>query len=149
MVRQPGTEEAEIIDRLVRLANAVPEGVELGYHLCYGDFNHKHIVEPEDMELMVRISNKLSRQIGRPMDWIHMPVPRERFDDAFFAALKNLHLRPETRLISALCTTPTELRAPATYRSGEKGDFRFRHRDRMWAGSATPRDVAATVTRTC
>jgi hypothetical protein len=95
-------EEAEIIDRLVRLGNAVPEGVELGYHLCYGDFNHKHIVEPKDMELMVRVSNKLSRRVGRPMDWMHMPVPRERSDDAFFAALKNLHLPPETRLYLGL-----------------------------------------------
>ena len=95
-------EEAEILDRLVRLGDHIPESVELGYHLCYGDFGHRHVVEPEDTALMVRLSNKLSQRIGRSMQWIQMPVPRDRSDDAYFAPLSGLRLRPETRLYLGL-----------------------------------------------
>jgi hypothetical protein len=95
-------EEAEVIDRLVRLGNHVPEGVELAYHLCYGDFNHQHLVEPKDTALMVRFSNKLSERIGRSIQWIHMPVPRNRTDNAYYAPLKDLRLRTETELFLGL-----------------------------------------------
>jgi hypothetical protein len=95
-------EETETVDRLVRLGNHVPEGVELAYHLCYGDFNHQHVVEPTSTALMVRFSNALSQRIGRSIQWIHMPVPRGRSDDAYFAPLKDLRLRPETELILGL-----------------------------------------------
>lgn len=95
-------EETEIIARLARLGNRVPQGVELGYHLCCGDFNHKHLIEPKDTALMVRVANRLSRAIGRSIDWIHMPVPRGRTDDAYYAPLKDLRLRPETRLYLGL-----------------------------------------------
>jgi hypothetical protein len=95
-------EETEIIDRLVRLGNHVPEGVELAYHLCYGDFNHRHVVEPTDTALMVRFANALSQRIGRSIQWIHMPVPRARTDDAYYAPLKDLRLRSETELFLGL-----------------------------------------------
>jgi hypothetical protein len=51
---------------------------------------------------MVRVANRLSRAIGRSIDWIHMPVPRGRTDDAYYAPLKDLRLRPETRLYLGL-----------------------------------------------
>jgi hypothetical protein len=91
-----------IINRLVRLGDSIPPEVELGYHLCYGDFAHRHIVEPKDMDLMVELSNALSTSIGRPMNWLHMPVPRDRIDDAYFAPLKKLQLGPKTRLYLGL-----------------------------------------------
>ncbi|WP_051162559.1 hypothetical protein [Nocardia brevicatena] len=31
-----------VVQRLIRLGKAVPEAVDLGYHLCYGDFGHRH-----------------------------------------------------------------------------------------------------------
>jgi hypothetical protein len=95
-------EEDEIIDRLVRLGDHIPDGAELGYHLCYGDFGHRHVVEPKDTGLMVRLTNKLSERVRRPIQWIHMPVPRDRSDDAYFAPLNNLHLNPETELYLGL-----------------------------------------------
>ena len=95
-------EEAEILGRLVRLGNHIPESVELGYHLCYGDFGHRHVVEPEDTGLMVGLTNQLSQLIGRSIQWVHMPVPRDRSDDAYFAPLRDLRLRPETRLYLGL-----------------------------------------------
>ena len=43
-----------IVERLVRIGNAVPADIEMGYHLCYGSFGGKHFVEPKDMGAMVR-----------------------------------------------------------------------------------------------
>lgn len=33
-----------IMERIVRLSAAVDKEVELGYHLCYGDIQHRHFV---------------------------------------------------------------------------------------------------------
>ncbi|MFZ3310460.1 MAG: hypothetical protein WA280_13930, partial [Xanthobacteraceae bacterium] len=38
----------DIISRMQRLCAAVPADVELGLHLCYGDFGARHFVEPKD-----------------------------------------------------------------------------------------------------
>ncbi|MEX2126629.1 MAG: hypothetical protein WD871_00090 [Xanthobacteraceae bacterium] len=94
--------EQGILDRLVRLGDRVPQEVELGYHLCYGDFMHKHFIEPKDMGLMVRLANKLSGRVRRQIDWIHMPVPRSRTDEAYFAPLHDLKRKPGTQLYLGL-----------------------------------------------
>jgi methionine synthase II (cobalamin-independent) len=92
----------EVLDSLVRIGNLVPKGVELGYHLCYGDFRHKHGVEPKDVANMVRIANAIAGGLTRPFNWIHMPVPRDRDDDAYFAPLADLSLAPQTELYLGL-----------------------------------------------
>jgi hypothetical protein len=51
---------------------------------------------------MVEFANRLSRNVKRPIDLIHMPVPRNRADDAYFAPLHRLTLRPETELCLGL-----------------------------------------------
>jgi hypothetical protein len=87
---------------LVDLGNRVPPDVDLLYHLCYGDSNHRHVVEPTDMGDMVEFANRVSRQIARPVQLVHMPVPRNRSDDAYFEPLQRLKLRPETELCLGL-----------------------------------------------
>jgi len=83
---------------LTDLANHVPAKIELLFHFCYGDSNHKHVVEPTDMGDMVDVANRLSADIRRAIQVIHMPVPRDRSDDAYFQPLARLQLRPETEL---------------------------------------------------
>lgn len=90
------------LERLERLGASVPEGAELGYHLCYGDPGHKHIQEPADTDTAVAFANGIAARSRRQMNWIHLPVPRERDDAAYFAPLRNLALRPETELILGL-----------------------------------------------
>jgi hypothetical protein len=87
---------------LVDLGNHVPADVDLLYHLCYGDSGHRHVVEPTDMGDMVEFASRVSRQIARPIQLIHMPVPRNRSDEAYFAPLGRLALRPETELCLGL-----------------------------------------------
>jgi len=91
-----------IIERLVRIGNRVPPGVDLGYHLCYGDYQHQHFMQPKDAANMVEIANALSAAVARPIHWIHMPVPRDRTDDAYCAPLRDLRLRPETEFYLGL-----------------------------------------------
>lgn len=83
---------------LTGLANHVPAAIELLFHFCYGDSNHKHVVEPTDMGDMIDVANRLCADIGRTIQLIHMPVPRDRDDDAYFAPLARLRLKPETEL---------------------------------------------------
>lgn len=87
---------------LTELANHVPKTIELMFHFCYGDSNHRHVVEPTDMSDMVELANRLSYGVRRPIQLIHMPVPRNRADDAYFAPLNDLSLNPETELCLGL-----------------------------------------------
>jgi hypothetical protein len=91
-----------VVERLIRLADLVPEDVELGYHLCYGDAGHKHFIEPADASKLVEVANAISAGLRRKINWIHMPVPRNRTDDAYFAPLRRLTLHPETELYLGL-----------------------------------------------
>jgi hypothetical protein len=68
------------------------------FHFCYGDSNHKHVIEPIDMGDMTDVANRLCADIKRPIQLIHMPVPRDRSDDAYFAPLARMRLKPETEL---------------------------------------------------
>jgi hypothetical protein len=81
-----------LIARMQRLCAAVPDDVELGLHLCYGDFGAKHFVEPKDAARMVEFANALVRSIEHKLAYIHMPVPVERSDAAFHAPLADLKL---------------------------------------------------------
>jgi methionine synthase II (cobalamin-independent) len=86
----------------IRLSQPVPKDVELVFHLCYGDFNHKHSVEPTNLAMCVAFANRVSAGINRPIALFHMPVPRNRSDDAYFAPLKDLKLQPGTRVALGL-----------------------------------------------
>jgi hypothetical protein len=85
-----------------RLSAPVPADVDLGFHLCYGDFEGKHFVEPIDTANLVEMYNLLLTAAGRPIAYVHMPVPIERNDDAYFAPLVNLAKSPRTELYLGL-----------------------------------------------
>lgn len=92
----------EIMSRIERLAAAVPADVELGLHLCYGDRDAKHFVDPIDAAKMTEFANALSRAITRKIAYIHMPVPIDRLDEEFFKPLAGLRLHPETQIFLGL-----------------------------------------------
>jgi hypothetical protein len=94
--------EMEILERLARLGSAVPANAELGFHLCYGDSGGKHFKEPADTGKLVAVANGLARRLSRPLDWLHLPVPKSRDDDAYYAPLRHLALKPETELYLGL-----------------------------------------------
>jgi methionine synthase II (cobalamin-independent) len=83
-------------DRYLRalkaVAQQVPPQTLMGCHLCYGDFQHRHAVEPRDLRVVVRMANAAHQGVSRPIDYYHMPVPRHRDDEAYFAPLHDLHI---------------------------------------------------------
>ena len=92
----------ETIDVLTKIGDAVPAGIELGYHLCYGSPADEHMVQPKDAGIMVEMVNAITAGVKRPIQFFHLPVPKGRTDDAYFAPLKALRLRPETELYLGL-----------------------------------------------
>ena len=94
--------ERDIPQRLVRLGNAIPAQVELGYHLCYGDSGHQHFVEPNDTTILVKVANAVARGLDRRLNWVHLPVPPDRRDQAYFLPLTHLDLPDETELYLGL-----------------------------------------------
>jgi methionine synthase II (cobalamin-independent) len=91
-------DKSGIIERVNRLCREIPGDVELGFHLCYGDFEAKHFIEPLDAESMMSLGNELVESAGHKVSFIHMPVPIARTDDAFFAPLKRLALPTDCQL---------------------------------------------------
>ncbi len=91
-----GASNEAIMARMRRICAAVPKDVELGIHLCYGDFDARHSVQPIDAGKMVDLANALAKSIDRPIAYVHAPVPINRSDDAFFRPFSDLKLAPDT-----------------------------------------------------
>jgi hypothetical protein len=77
-------------------------------HFCYGGYNStgadddplkRHI---KDTALMVEFFHAISAQVARSIDWLHLPVPRNRDDGPFFAPLAGLNLASNTKLFLGL-----------------------------------------------
>lgn len=71
------------------------DGAASSFHLCCGDLGHKHFVEPKDTAVLVKVGNAILKGVTRPVDWIHLPVPKSRVDAAYFAPLEQLELGTE------------------------------------------------------
>ncbi|MCK9795891.1 hypothetical protein M1843_19270 [Isoptericola sp. 4D.3] len=90
------------VRRAARFAAHVPAGVELGFHLCYGDVAEKHFVEPADTAHVVAMANALVAALPRPVTWVHLPVPIDRDDAAYVAPLAGLAIGEDTELYLGL-----------------------------------------------
>jgi hypothetical protein len=97
----PGMDEA-FSRNFATLGAAVPGDVEMGFHLCYGDLDARHFVEPTDATKMVELANLIRRGVERPITWMHLPVPIDRTDETFYAPLRDLDLAAETELYLGL-----------------------------------------------
>lgn len=75
---------------LSKLGSAVPDEALLGFHFCYADLGHVHMLEPVDLSVCVRMANAAAEHAGRRVDWVHMPVPADRDDVAYFSPLAEL-----------------------------------------------------------
>jgi hypothetical protein len=99
---RPDDYKAPIFAELGRLGDAVSPGVELGFHLCYGSPADQHLVQPIDMGVLVELMNGIGHAVQRPLDFLHVPVPKPRTDPAYVAPLARWRRRPETRLYMGL-----------------------------------------------
>ncbi len=90
--------EAGVVERLLRISAPIPPDVELGFHFCHGHDEDAEQRIPADMSRMVEIANALAGALARPVNWIHMPLARNRTDAAFVKPLSSLRLHAETEL---------------------------------------------------
>lgn len=86
------------IDRLQRYAARIPESVEFGMHMCYGDYHHQHFMQPKDLGVLTDMANAFTAELSHRVAYFHMPVPRDRDDVAFFEPLADLEVGDETQL---------------------------------------------------
>ena len=114
---RPADYKKQTFDMLGRLGDAVPAGVELGYHLCYGSPADEHLVQPKDAAVLVEMLDGIAAATKRPIDFFHIPVPKERTDEAFYAPLKALEAAGRNRALS---------RAAASQRRGGRQNARRR-----------------------
>jgi hypothetical protein len=99
---RPADYKSQIFGMLGRLGDAVPAGVELGYHLCYGSPRDEHLVQPRDAAVLVEMLNGISAATKRRIDFMHIPVPKGRTDDAYYAPLKTWRRPAGTKLYLGL-----------------------------------------------
>ena len=92
----------EIAARFARICASIPDDVELGFHLCYGDFGGKHFFDPVTARHLVDVCNALAREVKHKIAYIHLPVPAPRATDEFFAPMRELKLAPETEIYLGL-----------------------------------------------
>jgi hypothetical protein len=92
----------EVTESIARVSVHVHERALLGIHFCYGDAEGEHLLQPRDLSVCVALANSASEVVDRRLDWIHMPVPIDRVDDAYYEPLEGLRLRPETQLYLGL-----------------------------------------------
>ena len=80
------------LDGITQLSEAIHPDVLLGYHLCYGDLGHKHFIQPKDTSMLVDVANGILERVKpfHAVSWIHLPVPKDRTDDAYFRPLERL-----------------------------------------------------------
>ena len=86
---RPADYKKQTFDMLGRLGDSVPTDVELGYHLCYGSPADEHLVQPKDAAILVEMLEGVAAATKRRIDFFHIPVPKERTDDAFYAPLRD------------------------------------------------------------
>jgi methionine synthase II (cobalamin-independent) len=91
-----------IVERAARQAAQVTEDVALGFHLCYGDVEETHFVQPKDAGHLAAVLSGILAASPRRVDWVHLPVPIERDDAAYFAPLAAVTVPEATQLVLGL-----------------------------------------------
>jgi hypothetical protein len=89
----------QMADSVAWLANRIPKGVELGFHIC--SIWHHDTGAGQDNQVLVDVANALIERIERPVGYVHIPVIPEHTDKDY-AVLQQLALPPGTKLYLGL-----------------------------------------------
>ena len=96
--RHSSSKEAEVFDPLIRLASAVDPAVEMGFRLCFGNSEHIRFEPPADIASLfgvaIQVANSLVQNIEQShhVEYIHIPVPKEKVDEEYFKIMGDLAL---------------------------------------------------------
>ncbi|MDA0821097.1 MAG: hypothetical protein O3C28_01580 [Proteobacteria bacterium] len=103
-----GDPHERFVESLTLAAACVPRNALMGLHLCYGDLGHRHIIEPRNLAIATGMANCAASVVKRDIDYIHMPVPRDRNDDAYFEPLRDLNVGDTKLYLGLIHTTGGE-----------------------------------------
>jgi hypothetical protein len=99
----------ELAAAIARAIDVVAPDIECGLHFCYGGHNSNGMPRPglnrreiTDTELMTQFFNAIRARAARPINWLHVPVPRPRAEPEYFEPLGQLQRGPETQLYLGL-----------------------------------------------
>lgn len=102
-------EFAELAAAIARAISIVPASVECGLHFCYGGHNSNGMPrvglnrrDINDTALMTRFFGAIRAQVARPINWLHIPVPRPHDRPEYFEPLRDLERHGETELFLGL-----------------------------------------------
>jgi hypothetical protein len=104
----------ELVADVARCVHQVPADVPVGLHLCYGDYGHRHAVQPLSLRVQVEFMNALASKAPRTVNWAAFTVPQDRSDDAYFAPLRNLDIETDTELNFGIVPYHPSAQAPGT-----------------------------------
>jgi hypothetical protein len=93
--------QTPVFQQFGRLGAAVPNDVEVGFHLCYGSPGDQPLLNLKDASVLARLMTGIAAFVRRPVEFLHIPVPRTA-DEAFFSPLHSWRQPPETRLYLGL-----------------------------------------------
>lgn len=85
----------ETVESIARICAAIPNDVELGFHLCA--IWHIDQSQGQDLNVHVDWTNALSKTIERPIGYIHMPTTLD-YDERDFEPLRRLRLKDGEKL---------------------------------------------------
>jgi hypothetical protein len=80
------------VTRITDLCDKIIDAADVGIHLFYGNPGHKHIVEPKSLGTSVAFANDITAATKRIINFVHIAVPADRSDAAYFRRLENLNL---------------------------------------------------------
>ncbi|MBP2563262.1 hypothetical protein J2857_006061 [Neorhizobium galegae] len=96
-----GTLSDALLDSVTNIIDAVPETIPVAVHMnCRDGAGFK--IQPMHFVDMAELSNRLQERCVRRIDLLHIPVPLVVSDESFFAPLRRLALRSESRLCLGL-----------------------------------------------
>jgi len=104
--------KSEISARIARICAPIPDDVELGFHLCYGDFGGKHFFDPVTARHLVDISNAVAGAVRHAIltSIFRFPCRAQRTNSSSRCVTSSS--RQGRKSISASFTLPTVSKAP-------------------------------------
>lgn len=94
--------EDGLVAHVAEVGSWIPPKVELGHHYCYGDFQHEHFHQPTDAAVLTDMATRMVGATRRAVNWVHLPVPIDRTDDAFYLPFERLELPADTEVYLGL-----------------------------------------------
>jgi len=103
-------------------------------HLCYGDNEHQHFVEPESLWTQVRLANAVTEAAERRVNWFSFTVPQDKREPSFFSRSVSYEPHESRALLRAGALLPARQEPGTT-------DTRFASSTSTWAapnGASAP-----------